>query len=498
MTTNTPTSESSPAPESKPSKRGLVWLIAFVLVAGIAGYAVYKAGQPGQIIVTSGGGGRGGSGGRGGRGAGLGPVPVVVSKTRRSTVPVYYNGLGNVTPYFTSTLKPLVSGTIMSINFQEGDLVQKDQVLFVVDPRPFQVALAQAEGQLARDQAQLKDALLDQARYKGLIAMNAIPVQTLDTQDALVGQLQGTVKTDQANIDSAKLNINYSEVKAPFTGRCGLRLVDPGNVVTANNTGLLVISQVNPIAVLFTVPEDNLPPVVKKLRQGVKLQVEAWNRDSSKKLDTGYLLTIDNQIDNTTGTGRLKAIFPNDGESLFPSQFVNIRLLVDTQHDQIVVPTVAVQNGQQGSFVYVVNDQSKVQIRPVTTGIDSDEIGTQILTGLEEGEQVVVDGTDRLQNNATVRIRPASGGAGGGRGGRGGSGGRGGRGGGGADAGGAGGPDGAAADGGGRGRGRRGGGGDGAGADAGGGMGAGGREGRGGRGGRGGSGRGRRGGGSPE
>ena len=420
MTTNTQTPESTPGPDAKPKKRGLIWLVAFLIVAAIAVYAVIKAGQPGQIIVTSGGGARGGSGGRGGRGAGLGPVPVVVAKVKKTSVPDYRDGLGNVTPYYTSTLRPLVNGTIMAIHFEEGDLVKKDQVLFDIDPRPFQVAQKQAEGQLQRDQAQLADALKDQARYKGLIAMNAIPVQTLDTQDALVGQLQGTVKTDQANIDSAKLNEDYAQVKAPFTGRCGLRLVDPGNVVQANTTGLLVIAQVQPIAVDFTLPQDWLPPVIKKLRAGAKLTVEAWNRDNSVKLDTGYLLTMDNQIDPTTGTSKLKAIFNNPNEELFPSQFVNIRLLVDMLRDQMVVPTVAVQTGQQGTFVYVVDDNSRVHIRPVTTGIVRDEIGTQILTGLQEGEQVVVDGTDRLQNNAQVRLRPAGGVDAGGRGGRGG------------------------------------------------------------------------------
>jgi multidrug efflux system membrane fusion protein len=491
MTTNTPISDSPATADAKPKRRGFVWLIAFLVVAGVAGYAVYKAGQPGQIIVTSGG-GRGGSGGRGGRGAGLGPVPVVVSKVKRSSVPNYITGLGNVTPYYSVTLKPLVGGQIMSINFQEGDLVKKDQILFVIDPRPFQVAQAQAEGQLARDQAQLKDAQLDEARYRELMKTNAIPSQTLDTQIALVGQLQGTVKTDQANIDSAKLNITYSKVAAPFDGRCGLRLVDPGNVVQANQTGLLVIEQVQPIAVLFTIPEDKLPPVLKKLRAGLKMPVEAWNRDNSVKLDTGHLQTMDNLIDTTTGTAKLKAVFDNDHEELFPSQFVNIKLLVDTLPNQIVVPSVAVQHGQQGAFVYVVNDASRVQLRPVTTGLVGDDFGTQITSGLEEGEQVVVDGTDRLQNNAQVRIRPAGGGDGGGRsgrgGGRGGSGGRGARGG--ADAAG---DEGSAAGAGAMGGGRRGGGQAG---DGGGRMG-GGREGRGGRGGSG-HGRGRRGGGTPE
>jgi multidrug efflux system membrane fusion protein len=315
----------------------------------------------------------------------------------------------------------------MSINFEEGDLVKKGQVLFVIDPRPFEVALHQAQGNLARDQAQLADALKDQVRYRDLIKTNAIPQQTLDTQDALVGQLQGTVKTDQANIESANLNITYSNVTAHFDGRCGLRLVDPGNIVTANQTGLLIIEQVQPIAVDFTIPQDWLPPVLKKLRAGAKLPVEAWNRDNSVKLETGYLLTLDNLIDPTTGTAKLKAVFKNTTEDLFPSQFVNIQLLVDTLPNQLVVPSVAVQTGQQGTFVYVVNDNSRVQLRPVTTGIVSDQLGTQILSGLEAGEQVVVDGTDRLQNNTQVRLRPAGGvDAGGGRGGRGGRGGSGG------------------------------------------------------------------------
>jgi membrane fusion protein, multidrug efflux system len=483
MTTNTPIHETPPVVEGKPKKRGLIWLIAFLIVAAIAAYAVIKAGQPGQIIVTSGGGGRGGSGGRGGRGAGLGPVPVVVSKVKRTGVPVYDPALGNVTPYFTDTLKPLVSGQIMSINFEEGDLVKKGQVLFVIDPRPFEVALHMAEGNLQRDQSQLADAIKDQARYRDLIKTNAIPQQTLDTQDALVGQLQGTVKTDQANIDSANLNITYSNVTAHFDGRCGLRLVDPGNIVTANQTGLLIVEQVQPIAVDFHIPQDWLPPVLKKLRAGVKLPVEAWNRDNSQKLETGYLLTLDNLIDPTTGTATLKAVFQNKNEDLFPSQFVNIQLLVDTQPNQLVVPSVAVQTGQQGTFVYVVNANSRVQLRPVTTGIVSDQLGTQILSGLDEGEQVVVDGTDRLQNNTQVRLRPAGGVDAGGRGGRGGSG-RGGR--------------------GGSGRGR-GGGQAGASADldiaaagAAGGPGGGGGHRGGGRGGSGHGGRGRRGGGTPE
>ena len=248
----------------------------------------------------------------------MGPVPVVVAKVKRTNVPVYDPALGNVTPYFTSTLKPLVSGTIMSINFQEGDLVKKDQVLFVIDSRPFEVSLKQAQGQLDRDSAQLNDALKDQARYTDLIKTNAIPQQTLDTQDALVGQLRGTVKTDQANIDSANLNILYSKVTAPFDGRCGLRLVDPGNMVTANQTGLLVIEQMQPISVNFTIPQDWLPPVLKKLRANAKLPVEAWNRDNSVKLETGYLLTVDNLDRPDDRYGETEGGFPEQNRRLVP------------------------------------------------------------------------------------------------------------------------------------------------------------------------------------
>jgi multidrug efflux system membrane fusion protein len=265
-------------------------------------------------------------------------------------------------------------------------------------------------------------------RYQTLLTQNAIPQQQLDTQVAMVAQLEATLKTHQAAIDNANLQLTYSQVTAPFAGRIGLRLVDPGNIVHASDqNGLLVIAQIHPIAVLFTVPEDNLPPVLKKLRDGVRLTVEAWNRDNSVKLGAGYLLTVDNQIDATTGTSKLKAIFDNESGVLFPNQFVNIRLLVDTQRDQLVVPSVAIQHGQQGSFVYVVGPNSRVQLRIVATGIALDNT-TQIVSGLEEGEQVVVDGTDRLQNNSEVRIRPGgAGGGSGGRGGRGGSG-RGGRG----------------------------------------------------------------------
>ena len=333
------------------------------------------------------------------------PVPVSISKVKRADVPVYLNGLGNVAPSNTITVKTRVDGQIMSVNFQEGEMVKQGQVLFTIDPQPYEIMLTQVEGQLERDQAQLagvqKDLKLLQTRFNS----GSIGADQLNAQVTLAGQMEGTLKSDQAAVENAKLRLAYSKVTAPFAGRIGLRLVDPGNVVhAADNTELLVISQVQPIAVLFQVPEDTLQPVLKKLRSGVKLTAEAWNRSMSSKLATGYLVAVDNTINETTGTAKLKAIFSNNDEELFPGQFVNIRLPMDALREQIVVPGAAIQNGQQGPFVYVVDNNSRVQVRPVTAGVFS-EADVQILSGLEVGEQVVVAGTDRLQNNAEVRIR---------------------------------------------------------------------------------------------
>lgn len=476
-------SDLNSAPAGKPKKRGLIWLLLFLAVAGVAGYAVYKAGQPGQIIQTStGGGGRGGSGGRGGGRGAQGPTPVVVTKARLGSMPVYYNGLGTVAAYYSVAVKSRIDGQLMSVNFQEGDMVRKDDILAVVDPRPYEVQLHQAQGTLARDQALLDNAKVDLNRYKNLMAQNAIPEQQLSTQVATVAQLEGTVKQDQAAIDNANLQLTYSRVPAPISGKVGLRLVDPGNVVhAADQNGLVVIAQIQPITVLFTLPEKQLPDVVAKLNAGKKLLAEAWNPDDTQKIADGYLLTIDNQIDPTTGTSKMKAIFDNRNLELFPNQFVNIHLLVNTLCDQVIVPNVAVQSGQQGTFTYVVDADSKVHNRPVTVRLalaSESAIGS----GLSENEQVIIDGADRLVEGSTVRLRTEDAGGRGGRGGRGGSG-RGGRGG----------------SGGGRGQGGGGNGGNGGRGGAGGrgqgGQGRGGNGGPGGRGGRGGSGRGGRGGG---
>lgn len=390
----------------KAKKRALIWAIFFVIIAGVAGFAVWSAGHPTNNGQQ--GQGQGGGGGRGGGGRGnLGPVPVVVTKVGRSSIPVYLNGLGNVTAYYTVTVKSRVDGQLMKVDFNEGDFVREGQELIEIDPRPYQVQLDQAEATLARDQAVLANARKDLERYKGLVETQAIPTQQLDTQVALVAQDEAIVKQDDANIESAKLNLVYSRIPAPITGVVGLRLVDPGNIVhAADANGMITITQLQPIAVLFTIPEDNVQEVTQKLRAGMHLPADAYNRDNSKKLAAGMLVTLDNQIDNTTGTSKLKAVFDNKDNALFPQQFVNIRLLVDTLTNQLVVPNVAIQNGQQGTFVYVVDQDSRVHLKPVTVGVTTAD-QSDILKGITDGDQVVIDGTDRLIENAVVRVRKA-------------------------------------------------------------------------------------------
>ena len=405
MSTITKTPESLPAtPPSvgKPKKRGLIWVLFLLIIAAVAGYAVYHAGDP---ITAPKGGGGGFGGGGGGRGGGGGPVPVVPSKVTRASLPVYLNGLGNVSPYYTVTVKSRVDGQLMKVGFNEGDLVKEGQTLAEIDPRPFQIQLDLAQATLARDQAILANAKLDLNRYQGLVKTNAIPTQQLDTQVAMVAQYEANVKQDQANIENARLQLVYSHVTAPITGVVGLRLVDPGNIVHATDSnGMITITQLQPIAVLFTIPEDSLPQVTQKLRAGAKLPVDAYNRDNSKKLASGTLMTMDNQIDSTTGTSKLKAVFDNKDNTLFPQQFVNISVLVDTLTNQLVVPAVAVQNGQQGTFVYTVDDDSKVHLKVVQVGITT-ATQAQILSGISDGDRVVVDGTDRLIDGAVVRVR---------------------------------------------------------------------------------------------
>ena len=390
-------------PRSAPRKRGVIWFALLAVIGGLAGYAVWRSGHPVTTAraAADAGGGRGGGRGRGG--AGL--VPVVVAGASRANIPVYLNGLGNAAAFYTVTVKSRVDGQLMKVDFNEGDFIKQGQVIAEIDSRPFEVQLELAQATLARDEAQLENAKVDLERYKLLRQTEAVPKQQLDTQVALVAQDEATTKQDAANIDNAKLQIQYSRITAPITGVAGLRLVDPGNIVHASDTaGMVVLTQLQPISVLFTIPEDSLPQVMRKVRMGAHLPVDAYNRDNSKKLASGSLVTIDNEIDNTTGTSKLKAVFDNRDFALYPQQFVNVRLLVDTLASQLVVPNVAVQNGQQGTFVYVVDDRSRVHLKTVQTGITT-ESTTQIVSGLNEGDRVVVDGTDRLTEGAQVRVR---------------------------------------------------------------------------------------------
>jgi len=337
-------------------------------------------------------------------------IPVAVSPAEQKDFPVYLSGLGSVQASNTVSLKSRVDGQIVQIAFTEGQFVKQGDLLIVIDPRPYQVALEQAEAALARDQAQLKNAQLDYERYQGLFKEGVISQQQYDAQRALVGQLEGTVKADQATIDNAKLQLVYTRVTAPVSGRIGLRLVDIGNMVHASDTNpLLVLTQLQPIAVVFTLPEDVLPNVAKHMRSG-SLEVDAYSRDDTTKLAAGKLLTIDNQIDQTTGTGKLKAMFENVDSALFPNQFVNARLLLETKKGVTVVPAAAIQRGPQGStFAYVVKPDKTVEVRPVKVSLTQGNLSI-IVSGVAPGEQVVTDGQDKLQGGSRVEPHTPTGG----------------------------------------------------------------------------------------
>lgn len=335
-------------------------------------------------------------------------IPVTVQAARKANVGVYITGLGNVTPLNTVTVKSRVDGQLMEVRFKEGHTVNRGDTLALIDARPFQVQLAQAEGQMAHDQELLRNARLDLQRYKVLWQQDSIPKQQLDTQEALVRQYEGTVKVDKGQIDSAKLQLVYSRITAPVSGRVGLRQVDPGNIIHASDAnGLVVITQLQPVTVIFTVPEDSLPQILAKPRSGTGLTVDVFDREQKQKLATGTLLTIDNQIDPSTGTVKFKAVFPNTDNALFPNQFVNARLLVETRHDSVVIPASAIQRSSQGTFVYLVKPDTTVTVRPVAIGVtQGDDIS--INSGLEAGEIVVVDGSERLHEGSKVEMREAS------------------------------------------------------------------------------------------
>ena len=335
------------------------------------------------------------------------PIPVVTATVKAGDQPIYLTGLGSVVGYKTVTLRTRVDGELMRVAVTEGQMVSVGDLIAEIDPRPFQVQLEQAEGQKERDVASLENAKLDAERYRILYSQDSIPKQQLDTQIALVKQDEATVRADQAAIDNAKLQLIYTRVTSPINGRIGLRQVDPGNIVhAADQNGLAVITQLQPIAVIFSIPQDNVPQVMKKLRAGRRMVVEAWDRDLKNKISSGSLLTIDNQADVTTGTVRFKATFANDDNALFPNQFVNARLLVDVKRGAVLVPVTAIQRGPETTFVFVVDEDDTVQTRNVVTG--TIEAGmASIDRGLSPGETVVIEGVDKLQHGAKVQPTPA-------------------------------------------------------------------------------------------
>jgi multidrug efflux system membrane fusion protein len=335
-------------------------------------------------------------------------IPVAVTPAKLQDMPVYLVGLGSVTPLNAVSVKSRVDGQLVEVAFKEGQQVRKGQLLALIDPRPFEVQLSQAQATQFRDQASLKDAQLNYERYKALLnESGAMSQQQVDTQKALVDQLEGAVRTDQATIDNAKLQINYCHITSPIDGRIGLRLVDPGNIVHASDANpMLVVTQLQPITVIFTLPEDQLPTVASHMRNGT-LTTEAYSRDNQTKLATGRLLTIDNEIDQSTATGRLKAQFNNTENMLWPNQFVNVRLLLQVLKNSVVIPSAAIQRGPQGTFVFVVKPDKTVEIRPVSVAVSQNNLAA-VASGLSPNDQVVTDGQDKLQAGSKVEPRPAS------------------------------------------------------------------------------------------
>lgn len=369
------------------------WSVIVSLAIAGATAIFLLSGDPGKQAPPS---KRGGTDGAGR------PVPVMVAIAKAGDIDVMINALGTVTARNTATVKPRVDGQLVRVSFREGQFVKAGDLLAEIDPRPFQMQLDQMNGQLIRDQALLANAKLDQVRYRGLLAKDSIAKQQVDTQDALVRQYDGVVKADKASVDNARLQLSFARVTAPISGRVGLRLIDNGNMVrSADAGGLVVITQTQPINIIFSIPSDSLPPVLSKMKGDKRLVVEAWDRDNKNRLALGTLMTIDNQIDITTGTVKLKAEFTNADNTLFSNQFVNIRLRIDTLHGVTLVPTSAPQRGTQGNFVYVADENKTVSIRLVTLGPVSNGM-VAIEKGLAPGEGVVIDGVDKLRSGAKI------------------------------------------------------------------------------------------------
>lgn len=399
-------------PDSRPiepeRRRGWIYptvIVAMLALMGLGAWWIWGRGEtptpPGTTAAKA------GKAGKGGRRGGLDPnraQPVQAQAARVADIDIVQTALGTATALRTVTVRPRVDGQLQKVLFTEGELVKEGDVLAQIDPVPLQVALAQTEGTLARDAAQLNNARLDLERYRQLLAQDSIAAQQVDQQAALVRQLEGTVRVGQAQVDNAKLQLSYTRITAPISGRLGLRTVDAGNMVRGSDAaGIAVITQVDPMGVLFTIPQDTLPRVLARLNAGEKPPVEAWDREQKNLLAKGSLVTTDNQIDVTTGTVRLKAQFPNKEGRLFPNQFVNVRMVVDTRKGAVAVPSAAIQRGSQGTIVYVVKDDETVAIRPVTTG-PSEGTLTAIESGVSAGERVITDGVDRIREGAKVEV----------------------------------------------------------------------------------------------
>jgi len=380
------------------------WLITVLLFAAVVGLIMWLHSTSSGAPAAQG--GRGGRPGPGQMAAGQGGTAVTVSVAPggKGDLPVHYHALGTVTAYNTVNVRARVSGQLVKVPFQEGQEVKAGDVLAVIDPRPFQAALDQAQGTLLQNQAQLKNAQIDLARYRGLYAEDSIAKQTLDTQEAQVRQFEGTLKTNQGQVADAKLNLEFTQVRAPISGRVGLRQVDVGNLVTSGDTTpLVVITQVKPISVVFSLPQQQLGTIARELYSGKPVPVEALDRNQNQTLATGVLKTLDNQIDTTTGTVKLKAGFENDDHKLFPNQFVNVRLLAETLPGVLTIPSNAVQRGNDGTYVYLVGDENKAKRQLVTLGTSESE-RVVVTEGLKEGDRVVVEGTDRLRDGTRMNI----------------------------------------------------------------------------------------------
>ena len=370
----------------------VVWFALGLALLALLIWAIYPAKQTGRRGVIN-----------------QGAQPVGVARAMSGDINVTLNALGTVTPLATATVRPQVGGMLIKVNFTEGQMVKAGQTLAQIDPRPYQAALDQARGQLARDAATLANAKLDQERYETLLKQNAIAQQQVATQEALVKSSEGVVIADQANVETARINLGYTNIVSPVEGRAGIRLVDIGNIVQAGQaTGIVVVTQLDPMSVLFTIPEDRVHKVLDRVNGGATLPVDVYDRSQTTKITSGTLSAVDTVVDPTTGSVKLRALFDNKDNKLFPAQFVNVRLLIETLHNQTVVPVPAIQRGSDGQFVFVVTPEKTVHQRKVTTGVQ-DGNNIQVLTGLKPGDTVVVDGADRLRDGADVEIPNPSG-----------------------------------------------------------------------------------------